>query len=319
MGETASALGLAALAAGVLGAAGVRRRFRADLAAARARLAGPATVATRHGPIAHAAAGAGPPVLVLHGALGGFDQGLAIARPLADRGFRLVAPSRPGYPGTPLPPGATAAAEAEMFADLLDALGLGTVAVAGMSAGVLPALAFARAFPDRVRALVLLAPALRPPGAPPLLPWGPRRRRLSETVMATDTFGWLALRLARRWVLSALMASDPALYDRADPAERARVDALLDGLLPIAERRAGLLRDARAVEEPVAAAALPRQLPALILAAEDDRFGAAAAARWLAGAMPGARLALWPDGGHLGIGRAGAMAEAVAAFLRAAE
>src|SRR5206468_12640157 len=45
--------------------------------------------------------GHGPGVLVLHGGLGGFDQGSWIAHALDLRAHRVIAVSRPGYLGTP--------------------------------------------------------------------------------------------------------------------------------------------------------------------------------------------------------------------------
>src|SRR5215813_2731904 len=45
--------------------------------------------------------GDGPPVLFVHGALAGYEQGLAIGKPLADAGYQLISPSRPGYLRSP--------------------------------------------------------------------------------------------------------------------------------------------------------------------------------------------------------------------------
>src|SRR5215207_7682080 len=66
-----------------LGAAGVGTyfAFRADRRAARARLlAGSRVLSTARGPVEVAEVGDGPPVLVVHGTGGGFDQGMNIAR-----------------------------------------------------------------------------------------------------------------------------------------------------------------------------------------------------------------------------------------------
>jgi len=41
--------------------------------------------------------GEGPPVLIVHGAGGGYDQGLWVARDSVGEGFRIIAPSRFGY------------------------------------------------------------------------------------------------------------------------------------------------------------------------------------------------------------------------------
>ena len=67
-------LGLGALAA--VGAAGLTgRAFTADLAAARARTQGRSSlIAGRFGALEYASEGDGPPVLMIHGTGGGFDD-----------------------------------------------------------------------------------------------------------------------------------------------------------------------------------------------------------------------------------------------------
>jgi pimeloyl-ACP methyl ester carboxylesterase len=74
---------------------------------------------TACGPIEYAIAGDGPPVLVVHGAGGGFDQGLHFGAPLAAKGFQVIAMSRFGYLRTPLPAEASAAAQADGHVCLL--------------------------------------------------------------------------------------------------------------------------------------------------------------------------------------------------------
>jgi 2-hydroxy-6-oxonona-2,4-dienedioate hydrolase len=72
--------------------------FRRDIASSQQRLISRSTIIqTSSGPIEYAESGAGPVILAVHGAGGGFDQGLDILRPLADRGFRIIAMSRFGY------------------------------------------------------------------------------------------------------------------------------------------------------------------------------------------------------------------------------
>src|SRR5208282_5333488 len=79
----------AAVAAGAL--------YLRDLSHAHARLAGRSqTISTPLGNIEYAVQGQGEPVLVVHGAGGGFDQGLDMIGPLVDYGYRLIAPSRFG-------------------------------------------------------------------------------------------------------------------------------------------------------------------------------------------------------------------------------
>jgi dienelactone hydrolase len=60
-------------------------------------------VHTASGPVEVAEAGEGPLVLVVHDAAGGFDLGLRVGADVLREGFRVIAPSRFGYLGTPMP------------------------------------------------------------------------------------------------------------------------------------------------------------------------------------------------------------------------
>jgi len=121
--------------AGALVVAGVALayyNYRGDIDAARARLSsGSQIVNTPCGLIEYADVGKGWPVLVVHGAGGGFDQGLELAQPLSDNRFRVIAVSRFRYLRTPLPADASPMAQADAHACLLDALKLDRVAVIG--------------------------------------------------------------------------------------------------------------------------------------------------------------------------------------------
>ena len=127
---------------------------RADAAEARPR---PALVTTPRGPVEYAEVGAGPAVLALHGAMGGWDQSLLLARTIAGAGHRFLALSRPGYLGTPLAAGRTPEAQADLYADVLDALGLRDAVVMAVSGGGPSAMAFALRHPARCRGLVLVS------------------------------------------------------------------------------------------------------------------------------------------------------------------
>src|SRR5271169_1971574 len=145
---------------------GIVATFARDLANARARLVGrSSTLATSLGTLEYAQIGQGEPIMVVHGAGGGFDQALDMAGGLAQQGFRLIAPSRFGYLRSSLPAQLTAEMQADAFVELLDHLGIAKVNVVSISAGAWSALQLSIRHPDRVRALVLLVPAdYLPPG-----------------------------------------------------------------------------------------------------------------------------------------------------------
>src|SRR6188768_505767 len=87
--------------------------YRRSIVPAYARVsAGSQLAHTPCGPIEYAVAGEGSPVLVVHGAGGGFDQGLDLGASFARSGFRVIAVSRFGYLGTPLPADAGVIAQA---------------------------------------------------------------------------------------------------------------------------------------------------------------------------------------------------------------
>jgi pimeloyl-ACP methyl ester carboxylesterase len=90
---------------------------------------------TDAGQIEYAEAGSGFPLLSIHGAGGGFDQGLANAAELAGEGFRIVAPSRFGYLRTEVPEDSTPAAQADAHAALLSKLTIPRSVVVDVSAG----------------------------------------------------------------------------------------------------------------------------------------------------------------------------------------
>ncbi len=101
--------------------------------------------------------GNGPPVLVIHGAGGGYDQGLYLSEVFLGGDFSVIAPSRYGFLQTPLPINATPAAQADAYVCRLDALNISKVDVVGFSAGGPSSLEFALHHPDRVSALVLVS------------------------------------------------------------------------------------------------------------------------------------------------------------------
>ncbi len=109
-------------------------------------------VNTRVGPIEYVLEGQeGPILLFIHGTPGGYDQA-----PADFEGFRILAPSRPGYLSTPIEVGRTPAEQADAHLALLDALDIHKVIVLGASGGGPSAITFAATHPERVHALVAM-------------------------------------------------------------------------------------------------------------------------------------------------------------------
>jgi pimeloyl-ACP methyl ester carboxylesterase len=113
---------------------------------------------TTLGEVAYVDVGEGAPVLFVHGSPGGSDQGALMGAFLVSAGFRVVAPSRPGYLGTPLTDAtATPDQQAELELALMDTLGIDRFGVMCWSGGGPSSYRLAVRHPERVTALVSLA------------------------------------------------------------------------------------------------------------------------------------------------------------------
>jgi pimeloyl-ACP methyl ester carboxylesterase len=291
--------------------------FRADMRAARAALAGHEAieVATTIGPVETVDAGDGFPVLSIHGTGGGFDQGLALAAGLRRTGYRVVAPSRFGYLGAPVPAQTDARAQADVFAALLDARGIDRAVVMGASAGAITALAFAERYPDRTAALLLMVPAYYPPARTAPEPWSPVRTWAVTRALRSDFLFWAAMELFPTSMASTILATDRDLIEGADREERARLDAVITMIQPISDRADGLLLDALNTAAPPEIDLGEISSPTFIASAEDDHYRTADSARLLAEGIAGAELLITPDGGHVWAGRAREVEAATADFL----
>jgi pimeloyl-ACP methyl ester carboxylesterase len=133
-------------------------RYHREMIATKARLLAGATILkTDHGDIEYAIEGQGAPVLSLHGAGGGYDQGLWAAKMAFGDGHKVISVSRFGYLRTPIPQNASLKTQAALYRDLLDHLRIQKVIVLGSSAGGPSATQFANDYSQRTSALILLS------------------------------------------------------------------------------------------------------------------------------------------------------------------
>jgi len=308
------------LAAVVTGLGAATYFYQHDIQQARERVASASRIAqTPCGPIEYAVAGDGPPVLVVHGAGGGFDQGLDIGASLAARGFRIIAMSRFGYLNTPLPADATPPAQADAHACLLDALQLRRVAILGASAGAPSSLQFVLRHPQRTAALVLLVPGVYEPSravntAAMTTPAG--TEFLFDTAMRSDFLFWAAIRLAPDTLTRVLLGTDPAAVARASRAEQARMTMMLEHILPVSARRLGLLNEARVMSSLERYPLERINVPTLAISTQDDLYDTYERGRYTAGQIRGARFVGYPNGGHMLVGRQQQVTDEIARFLK---
>lgn len=301
-----------------VGAAAIRTNYTADMREAVARASsGSLMAATPCGPIEFAEAGEGPVVLVVHGAGGGHDQGMMFGRPLAARGYRVIAVSRFGYLRTPAPQNPSPLSQADAHACLLDALGVSRAAIIGASAGAPSAMQFAIRHPERCAALVLLVPLVYRP-----MPPGERARepemamKVALDALESDFGLWTLLKLAPGIVTRTLLATPPQVLASSGSDERERISAIRESILPVSRRAVGLRIDG------AIAASLPRyelesiRAPTLIFSLEDDLFDTYAGAQYTARQIAGARFIGFASGGHTWAGHHEEILAETARFMR---
>lgn len=307
-------IGMGALA--VAGGTWTAGAYGASMAAADRKLARRSSVIdTSAGALEFAVAGHGPPLMMIHGTGGGFDQGLLFAHRLRDSGFQIVAPSRFGYLRSSFPDDASPVHQADVLVELLDHLGIDRIIAVGGSAGALTAAEFGLRHPDRCSHLVLLVPAANLTDRDPV-EFTAFQRMAVDVVLGSDFWFWALASIAPGQMIRTLLATDPALLEQVDPEEQRRAELILDGLMPIRRKTEGLRTDGFWAGTPSLTAYERIAVPTLILSCEDDLFGTADTSRLLAERIPEARLTIWPEGGHIWLGHDADVAREIAAFLR---
>jgi pimeloyl-ACP methyl ester carboxylesterase len=289
-------------------------RYRQDVGEAReAASRGGRMADTAAGPIEYAVRGAGAPLLSIHGAGGGYDQGLANAADLVGGGFHVIAPSRFGYLRTPVPPDASPAAQAYAHAALLSELKIPKAVVVGVSAGARSALELALRHPHAVSALILIVPGTYAPTSPVAVEASRGNQFVFWAVNAGADLAWWAGEKLAPSVLIRFIGVPPQLVAAAPEAERQRVMSIVRSIQPLSLRFPGINIDSSPDlrELPLEKIAAPT----LIVSARDDLFNTLPAAEYAAARIPVAELVVYDTGGHLLVGHEQDVRDAVRAFL----
>lgn len=292
------------------------KRFMAN--ASRALATGGARMATTSaGRIEYAVSGLaeGVPLLSIHGAGGGWDQGVANSAGLVDTAFRVIAPSRFGYLGSPIPADTSPAAQADALAALLDALNIKRAIVFAVSAGAASALELALRHPDRVRALVLISPGTYSPDSPVRVDPSATSMAVLRVVNAGGDFAWWVLANIAPSMLIRFLGVRPSIVRQARAAEREPVANVMKGIEPLSMRFAGIMIDSTPKLGPLPLDKVTA--PTLLIAARDDLFNTLPAAEFAAARIPNAKLCTYETGGHLLVGRSEQTRVLIAEFLRA--
>jgi 3-oxoadipate enol-lactonase len=252
--------------------------------------------------IAYEDTGRGEPVVLLHGFP--FDRSLWRGQAEAlDEGFRVIAPDLRGFGDSSAGDGpATMEEMAADVAALLDELGVGRAVVGGLSMGGYIGLAFARLYPERVRALVLADTRAEADS-------DEARRTREETALRALAEGMTTIADA---MMPKLLA--PATLD-ARPEVVERVRDMILGTIPAgaaaALRGMALRRDQTDWLAEINA-------PTLIIVGSEDAITPPALSEAMRAKIVGARLEVIEGAGHVSnLERPGEFDRALADFLGA--
>lgn len=303
----------------VIGIVAVTARYMRDIRAARKRVnnMGSQVIETEYGPIEYIRVGDGYPVLVVHGAMGGFDQGLWLARSFNITDHQVISISRFGYLRSPLPADANLDMQADAFASLLDALQIRQAAVFGVSAGSTSAIRFAARHPERISALILLSP-----DAPGRVQMAMPPRFIFDTLLRSDFVYWILVTYFGKWVQNGI-GLVPRGY-ALSPEYQTQVRMIQAGDLPVSRRIDGMIFETYTCADEFNASVsaispfpLSKiEIPVLVINSADDPIAIPENVRRLTEQMPNARLFVVPDGGHFLFGHLEEVKAEIAKFFR---
>lgn len=260
------------------------------------RIRGKSTIIpSPYGDIEYTEGGAGPPVLVIHGSGGGYDQGELLVQAVLGDQFHWIAPSRFGYLRSTFHEGATFDDQAHAYAYLLDRLGIQKVAVVTLSHGGPSALLFAALHPERVSSLTLISAGVAASATQDQAQANQKGDMLT-TIYKYDPLYWAISKLFKKQFME-LMGANETVIAGLTPEQRDLVEHIIDDMNPVSPRAAGVAFDNRAAMPNERIAAI--QAPTLVFHATDDTLQLYHNAEFAAATIPGARLVRFERGGHL--------------------
>jgi pimeloyl-ACP methyl ester carboxylesterase len=284
--------------------------FLSDMSLAEERLSTSEMYRTPAGDIEYAVQGEGTPVLILHGAGGGFDFGLWSGRVFFAGDHRTISVSRFGYLRTPVPDEASIRKQAAEYHMLLTHLNITKVLVVGTSAGGPSAIRFANDYPENCSGLILISAVSMPE---PAGSEEPVHIKIIHLIQQSDYSYWLFTRLGQSAILD-MMGIPKDVFAQFTPEQKQLAQEMLDVMHPMSRRYKGTINDA----EMLYRESIPVEnitCPVLVMHARDDALVNYTHAVNAHERIPHSRLVLFDTGGHAMLSQIGPVRENVTEFM----
>lgn len=254
------------------------------------------TITTSYGRLSYIDEGSGEVILSCHGICGGYDQAYDSLAGREDS-YRILAPSRFGYPGSDMPANATIEMQVEAFVELLDTLHIEKTYVLATSAGGTAAIKFALMHPERTKGLILYCSGY------------PRMEAPEKEIGYAGPPSFLCNDFAM-WLISPLFK--PLMGMERDT---------LKMIMPFQDKKEGIVFDAKVTNtvmynnwEEYDLSKL--QVPVLMLHSKDDKLANFDGVKIWVDKIPNCTSFFFEDGGHLMEGNSDKINEYMDNFIR---
>lgn len=248
---------------------------------------------TEYGDIEYAVKGEGTPVLIIHGAGGGYDQGLWLGKVFFGNGHKFISVSRYGYLRSPVPENASVKMQSGAFKPLLDNLSIDKAIVVGVSAGGPSATQFCNNYPDRCSALILISAVSMGPAPGDKAPF---YVNIIHAIQQSDYAYWLVTKFFQPSILE-LMGIPTDIYETFNPEQKELAQEMLDGMHPMSQRYEGTINDEKMIKSYTVPTTNLRA-PTLIIHAKDDALVSYTHAENAHNKINQSQLVLYDTGGH---------------------
>lgn len=255
--------------------------------------------------------GNGNPVLIIHGAGGGYDQGLLLADRFLPKDNMIIAVSRFGYLNTPLSQNPTPENQAAMYRGLLDKLGIDKVHIVAVSDGGPSGLKFSINYPERVKSLTMICAKSK---TPPKLTFV--QSAVFGTIFENDFLFWMITKYIQSDLMNVLGVSKEVQQKMTkDEIEMAR--EFFSIMNPISLRKNGIY-NANVQFAELSSKDYPIwkiNAPTLVVHAKDDTLQPFYYAEYTHGKIPNSTLLSFEEGGHMFFSHHDEISETIRGFF----